>query len=152
MRKYFLLSAVALMAATSANATTDYAEVTAKANIQVAKKITCTDVGFDNIVVKENNSAVTIQHDGGFPNGDVFSASFTRGRCYNGDPETGEMISDLDGFEFLTNDIELTATGGSEGVFLSVYTADDEILGNLEIPASVKAGAYEGHFTITKTY
>ena len=33
MRKYFLLGAVALMAATSANATTDYAEVTARATI-----------------------------------------------------------------------------------------------------------------------
>ena len=36
MRKYFLLSALALMISGTANATTDYAEVTAKSTIEVA--------------------------------------------------------------------------------------------------------------------
>ncbi|MBE6450514.1 MAG: hypothetical protein E7016_00950 [Alphaproteobacteria bacterium] len=59
MRKYFLLSAVALLAATSANAKTDYAEVTAKATIEVATKYGCDELNLGKIVVKKNNAEFT---------------------------------------------------------------------------------------------
>jgi len=55
MRKYFLLSAIALLAATNVNATTDYAEVTARAKIEVANTFECDDVDWGTIVVKAEN-------------------------------------------------------------------------------------------------
>jgi len=60
MRKYFLLSAVALLATSTANATTDYAEVTAKATIEVATEFTCDEINWGTIVVKANNPDFTL--------------------------------------------------------------------------------------------
>ncbi|MBE6450388.1 MAG: hypothetical protein E7016_00295 [Alphaproteobacteria bacterium] len=51
MRKYFLLSAVALMAATSANATTAYTSLEAEVKIEYAVKFDCEKMDFGTIVV-----------------------------------------------------------------------------------------------------
>ena len=66
MRKYFLLGATVLLAVNTANATTDYAEVTAKATIEVARQFECTDFDFGTIVIKENNPETTVVIGDGF--------------------------------------------------------------------------------------
>ncbi|MBE6451290.1 MAG: hypothetical protein E7016_04930 [Alphaproteobacteria bacterium] len=59
MRKYFLLSAAALMAATNVNAemsaTADYAQIGVSASVSYATKVECSqDLSFGNVVVNSN--------------------------------------------------------------------------------------------------
>ncbi|MBQ2810674.1 MAG: DUF4402 domain-containing protein [Alphaproteobacteria bacterium] len=153
MRKYFLLSAVALMITGTANATTDYAEVTAKATIEVAGTFTCSDMNFGTIVVKQGNSEIII--DGELAevgnindNDDLISISgVSMSTC---------SVSDNDDYvpmiKFSENLLTLTNDNGDE-ITVSGFTSNiQRIFGTLVIPSNVKAGDYTGSFTVTHTY
>ena len=150
MRKYFLLSAVALLTTSTANATTDYAEVTAKATIEVAGTLECSDWNWGIIVVKQNNAEFTMDSDGTTESKDVISYD-------NGGQDAlvhctipnNSTSSWYDGLEL--SDITLTS-GSNKITIKNVYAYLSFINGTLSIPANVKAGEYTGSFTVTHTY
>ncbi|MBQ8870397.1 MAG: DUF4402 domain-containing protein [Alphaproteobacteria bacterium] len=151
MRKYFLLSAVALIAATTANATTDYAEVTAKATIEVANKYDCGEVNWGTIVVKQNNSDILLQMDsdtGKVTSGsdDVISVTgASRAQCDNSETELYPEGMNIPS-------ITLRADGKTQTLTYAPDGYGDFIGGSLTIPAKIEAGTYTGSFTITETY
>ncbi|MBE6450726.1 MAG: hypothetical protein E7016_02045 [Alphaproteobacteria bacterium] len=144
MRKYFLLSAVALMLTSTANATTDYAEVTAKATIQVAGTFTCNNLDYGTIVVKQDNEDMVIE-DNMSESEDFISMS-----------GSGDVVCNVN--DFGNDDIENTLdllSSTSDDVLTLVYGASNEmnsLFTALHIPANVAAGVYEGSFTLTRTY
>ena len=147
MRKYFLLSAVALLTATSANAATDYAEVTAKATIEVASTLECEDIDFGTIVVKQNNEASTIQLIDAEPiitgNGVI---STTAGRA---------AICELfrDASSNLPDSVTLTNENGKTIIVDNLINFDDTgLMATLNIPDKVSTGTYTGTFTLAYTY
>ncbi|MBE6450399.1 MAG: hypothetical protein E7016_00350 [Alphaproteobacteria bacterium] len=144
MRKYFLLSAVALLAATSANAGTDYAEVTAKATIQVASKFTCSDLDFGTLVFKQGNEAFNYGIDGYFSatntHKDLISASGISFSCEmpkNPQVEVADITLKNENSDELTLNLMLGMTN-------EFYYEPQ-----LKIPANVQPGTYTGTFTIT---
>ena len=56
MRKYFLLSAIALLAASNTNAATDYANIELTAKVEHANTLTCTPLNFGTIVLSSNEA------------------------------------------------------------------------------------------------
>ena len=154
MRKYFLLSAVALLAATSANATTDYAEITAKATIEVANKYTCSELNFGTIVLKQDNqdSILTLDTDSllgvaSTTTGDILSVS--------GDlslPECDGNISNEFPVDPSIPAIKLTDDAGQELTVsdLGVNGGEANITkATLFIPAGTRKGVFTGTFTLT---
>ena len=158
------MSAVALMISGTANATTDYAEVTAKATIQVAGSLDCTDLNFGTIVVKQNNADISLPfNEIGFPDdysSDILSISGidgTEGVClasvHSGSEEN---IS-------VSETVTLTGTTNPTNkmtVLLDAYEGIDDgdgykiVLYNsiLQIPAKVQPDTYTGSFTVSFTY
>ena len=153
MRKYFLTCAVALLAASTANATTDYAEVTAKATIEVANSLYCTDdLKFGTIVVKQNNSASTVTiDDSGQPiiAGDIISVS---------EPDDGDNAVQC--FDHDDNVIEgnlshpttIKLSNGTNELDVTLLSNGGNITGILHIPPMVNKGDYTGSFTVSYTY
>jgi len=146
MRKYFLLSAVALLATTTANATTDYAEVTAKATIEVVREVTCGDLNFGTIVVKQNNEASTITLGVNSPtiNGNGIISSTTQYAPFC--DLNLAMNANMPDSVTLTNENGETMTVNNIGV-----TNDEQIAATLNIPSNVSAGTYTGSFTLVYT-
>ncbi|MBQ8870868.1 MAG: DUF4402 domain-containing protein [Alphaproteobacteria bacterium] len=159
MRKYFLLSAVAILAATNVNATTDYAEVTAKATIEVAGTFECSDLDFGTIVVKQGNaeSIVTafMSYD---ENEDFIQASSKSGDIISVSGASTASCGYIDDYHTPSGvDIPTSVTLiGNNGSMTAALKMSDEswfyIDGTLTIPANVKAGEYTGSFTVTATY
>ena len=155
MRKYFLLSAVALMATTTANATTDYAEVTAKATIEVANTLNCAPNEFGwHIVVKQNNSdiLITMNQSGIVSNSsDFISLSEIDG--LNGATTTACFF--VEGADINIPDTIALKNGTKEIVLTPVLLPMGNMLaiaGDISIPANITAGDYIGTFTISQTY
>ena len=159
MRKYFLLSAVALMISGTANATTDYAEVTAKATIEVANQIECTDLNFGTIVVKQSNKSSQIEicenADDDLSstldiNGDdILSVTgYSPAHCVGAYHPSSES-----GLNPLSYTTVITNENGDKLTVSDLFQVDEEfICGKLTIPANVKAGEYTGSFTVSVTY
>jgi len=158
MRKYFLLSAVAMLMTTTANATTDYAEVTAKATIQIANKMECTDLNFGTIVVKQNNAASKLIFDyDAFANGEFTATGDIL--SYTGMKHTHCLFSsenaeaDIDSYE--RNIILTGENGGTMSVDIELLEADTNYAdfgGTLNIPEKVTAGTYTGSFGVSTVY
>ena len=139
MGKYFLLSAVALMLTSNANATTDYAEVTAKATIEVAEQFECDEIDFGTIVVKQGNEEFTIGDIS--TGGDVSHIddiiSWRGGNTYA--YCTGMNTEDIERFT-----TELTNAAG-DTISLIIESSDGNALqSDITIPANVEAGEYTG--------
>ena len=153
MRKYFLLSAIALMAATTANATTDYAEVTAKATIQVAGTFSCTNMNWGTIVVKQGNAEAIIESTTGLnaytESSDILSITGASYATCSGYENQEDEIFNLPTSVTLTNDNGDTMTYRPANELVS---GDSNITGTLIVPPNVKAGEYTGSFTVTHTY
>ncbi|MBE6451182.1 MAG: hypothetical protein E7016_04375 [Alphaproteobacteria bacterium] len=155
MRKYFLLSAVALMVATNVNAATDYATGTleTKANIIHHTKISCDALDFGTIAVPENNGEGTIKllpEDGGelYTTGDILHLNGAKlGHCGGVVFEDGDnYINELTGDVSLRNpdtEDELILTTYYDASYTSLY-----IGGILEIPANIEIGEYTGSIEI----
>ena len=159
MRKYFLTCAVAMLVATSANATTDYAEVTAKATIQVANTMECDSFDYGNIVVKANNPKSYVYADKTFTEGvlSITGNTLFAVTCVTNAPDSGnvENVSFPSSVTLkgTTSDTPLTLTGltvDSDGTMTPMEFYIGE--GTLEIPANVKADTYTGSFTVSYTY
>ena len=157
MRKYFLLGAVAMLATNTANATTDYAEVTAKATIEVAGILDCSSNVLEcgTIVVKQYNKEIQVPC--GYPSiyGDPFNMplpedviSHTGGNmviCPNANFGTeGTSIGTI---ELISGNNKIQFAVGGE-----ITPEGETVMGRLTIPANVPAGPYTGSFTITSTY
>ncbi|MBQ2810604.1 MAG: DUF4402 domain-containing protein [Alphaproteobacteria bacterium] len=156
MRKYFLLSAVALLATSTANATTDYAEVTAKATIEVAGTLTCSNIDFGTIVVKQNNGDSTvIMEASSWDNtseisttGDILSVDGATSSVCDEFPG-GYHFSDAVGVDYPST-IELFAAGKTKTLTLDLSDDDNWGMGGtLHIPSKIEAGDYVGTFTLT---
>ncbi|MBE6451381.1 MAG: hypothetical protein E7016_05400 [Alphaproteobacteria bacterium] len=145
MRKYFLLSAVALLSISTANATTDYAEVTARATIEVAGTFECDDIDFGTIVVKQNNGGMVvgdplIEGTIGSASPDFISAT--------GSPYSFCTVLPQDTQEYRT----LLKNSNGDSLSLVTMVDNSSVYSELTIPAKVKAGEYTGAFTVTVTY
>jgi len=152
MRKYFLWSAVALMLTTTANATTDYAEVTAKATIEVAGTLECDDLDFGTIVVKQNNEEMELESNDWWANHNL---KFNDIISLDADGDfSGYIYCGID--DYMRADkssIPLISENGDEmQLKLNDIEVNEMFLTTLVIPAKVKAGTYTGSFTITHTY
>ena len=156
MRKYFLLG-VAMLVATNVNATTDYAEVTAKATIEVANTITCSDIDWTTTVIKQNNKAFTI--DSTYPDvvpTDVISSDYGYISNY------GTLVCEGIGANATANipsSITLRAENGNTPLTVrpfsgAVVDEDGRFYAPtyLDVPEKVTAGNYEAKFTVTFTY
>ena len=146
MRKYFLLSAVALLATSTANATTDYAEVTAKATIEHAGTLDCpSEWDFGTIVIKPNNEALVID------DGDSTSSDFIQ---MSGG---GERFM-CDEIGVYANDYTIALTNnGNDFITLDIIKGyEDEVStefwSKLTLEENTSTGEYVGNFRITKTY
>ncbi|MBQ2811454.1 MAG: hypothetical protein IJF12_04715 [Alphaproteobacteria bacterium] len=148
MRKYFLLSAVALLSATTANATTDYAEVTARATIEVAGTFECDDIDYGTIVVKQNNKEALINSFDTLPE-DIISISNNNASLISCSVPTSEFNSDIE-----ISDVTLKNEQGDVITLTSIIaeSATGNIHSQLLIPNNVKTGEYTGSFTLTYTY
>ena len=143
MRKYFLLSAVAMLITTTANATTDYAEVTAKATIEVAGTFSCPEIDFGTIVVKQGNEEFVIS-DNTSESEDLISMS---GYSNISVCDNEQAIDNLESSTELTS-----AEGNKLSLNIVTNTDSEDIHTELTIPANVKPGEYTGSFTVTATY
>jgi len=165
MRKYFLLG-VAMLVATNVNATTDYAEVTAKATIQIAGQLSCpSSIDFGTIVVKANNAESFVYFSGGNFTGDILSVSaftnpdnFVEG-SYNGELGCGVNLNDEIGEVVATFSIppSIKLKNGENEMLLTLNTIENTtwdmfIDPRLTVPQKVTAGDYIGAFTVTATY
>ncbi|MBQ2810547.1 MAG: DUF4402 domain-containing protein [Alphaproteobacteria bacterium] len=161
MRKYFLLSAVVLLVTGTANATTDYAEVTAKATIEVASQMNCYGMDFGTIVVKKDNAESTVTvYVGEAPNDQMYYNTTGDILSVSGSPAAGVCISEngsnSEKLSFnIPSSVVLTGDNGTMNASLSQgFSSGGMIIihGTLTIPPSVKAGDYTGSFTVTATY
>lgn len=140
-----------MLATTTANATTDYAEVTARAKIEVANSVECTDLDWGTIVVKQNNQEFTL---------DAYDPSKSQTEVISYDNNKGESsCSGIggNGSYNLPDSLTLTSDNGGNPLTLHLYRDSFEdgffLLGSsLTVPANVKTGNYEAHFTVSFTY
>ncbi|MBE6451678.1 MAG: DUF4402 domain-containing protein [Alphaproteobacteria bacterium] len=155
MRKYFLISAVALLATSTAFATTDYAEVTAKATIEVAGTFECSDLNFGKIVVKQKNKDITLAlYDTEFEHEGIISwTGSDYAHCNNISPdpslsgETGANVPETITLKGSTSNATLTLKPD-----ISYELQELMVGGWLTIPENVTADTYIGSFTLTYTY
>jgi len=148
MRKYFLLSAVALLATSTANATTDYAEVTAKATIEVAGTFECIDKDWGKIVVKQNNEEFKIDTNGETTSADLISANGDGFIYCDGTNEDASITIE---------DAILTNQDTNKTIYMDVSldgidSTGTQLSSSLTIPSGIVSGEYTGSFTVTRTY
>ena len=147
MRKYFLFSAVALMISSTVNATTDYAEVTAKATIEVAGTFECSDLDFGTIVVKQNNQSASVSLED-LDNGDIAYDDIISYKDYS--------WAHCSHSNYLDGPTSVTLRGTNTDNVINVsridISGDNTIDATLNIPAKVVADEYTGSFTVTATY
>ena len=139
MRKYFLLSAVALLATSTANATTDYAEVTARATIEVAGTFDCPEIDFGTIVVKQNNSEITIYDSDTDPNHSSYDDFISMSK----DPTGLQCTYNSNKVDMIGVYIDLQGTKGGAPLNLTYNTGYQ-----LVIPDNVTPDVYTGTTTI----
>ncbi|MBQ8870588.1 MAG: hypothetical protein IJ019_04355 [Alphaproteobacteria bacterium] len=144
MRKYFLLSAVALMISGTANARTTFDYMNVSANLIGAEEMTCSDLTFGDIIIKNENKESTIEAGVGWfeTTGDIIQVTgYEAGYCNEAYYPTLESDTiTLKGPDSTT----LTITG--------VYPEDGYISGTLNIPANVTKGEYSANILVLGTY
>ena len=151
MRKYFLLSTIALLAATNVNAA-NYAqdELVVNAEVAYAVDLNCSALDFGKIIMKVNStqdSTVTI-----FDDVDGF---------------TGDILDVQDGAQAVCEDVSGEGHMGTiedTSVVLSHESTEDQLSatitqtydlwlgGTLTIPAGSPSGKYTGTVTVTSTW
>ncbi|MBE6451454.1 MAG: hypothetical protein E7016_05780 [Alphaproteobacteria bacterium] len=143
MSKYFVLILAFMLASTNVNATTDYAEVTAKATIEIAEVIQCPvdKISFGVITVKLNNTSSTVTIGDGQTTftGDVISVS-------------GEKAANCGNVDLNWNNVAVTITNEEDdALIINNFKVDSSynIGGTLHIPPQAGAGSYTGTFMVT---
>ncbi|MBQ8869967.1 MAG: hypothetical protein IJ019_01160 [Alphaproteobacteria bacterium] len=153
MRKYFLLSAAALMIATNANAGTGYAEVTANATIEYVSQMECSDLSFGKILLINDGQPISLtRHSSEDANDQTPNILSVSGSGLASCTLQGATISDFD----IENKVELYLASG-EILNLSIYR--DEISGDtISFSSQLSStdfpldGEYTGSFTVFVTY
>jgi len=161
MRKYFLTCAVAMLAATNANALSESGTFQAKAQVNVVNHVTCSDMDFGTIYLKAGNARSTIYMDAAENieiTGDITSYTGQKpAKCtLTGTFDFEDMAYNL----IIDDKLELTGGTGSEEDFfdmpawidsLSTDVEGNEIAigGVLNIPANFTGGTLTGTFTFT---
>ncbi|MBE6451270.1 MAG: DUF4402 domain-containing protein [Alphaproteobacteria bacterium] len=151
MRKYFLLSAVALLAATNVNATYQAQdELVVNAEVAYAVDLNCSALDFGKIIMKVNptqDSTVTI-FDGvdGFT-GDILDVQGGNQATCDSDKMNSTIGTAEDTSVVLSH--ESTADKLSATI---TQTYDNWFGGTLTIPAGSPSGKYTGTTTVTVTF
>ena len=159
MRKYFLLSAIALLATSTANAD-NYAEIEMTAKITEANSITCSPLNFGHIVLDNknvsNDGSIKILFDG-FEITDHGS-----GKRIVAVNDSSAAICDISNGSTITFPDNAKITGPNVDLLVGDFQAyyDSEmgdvyrIGATLYIPGEMESlsGNYTGSFTVTTTY
>ncbi|MBE6450474.1 MAG: hypothetical protein E7016_00740 [Alphaproteobacteria bacterium] len=158
MRKYFLLSAVAILITTTANAASDVTgNIGVNATIKHIQELNCSEFNLGTIYIKTNGQPSTVTTSGAVTGAAVFAEGGTDAEC-TGDfsslsnidseqrAEFGPVIGegeDAAQLEFYIDEDSIYELGaGGEGVSIG---------GMLHIPANYPAGSYEGTYTLYAT-
>ena len=154
MRKYFLLSAIALLAASNTNAATDYANIELSAKVEYANTLTCTPLNLGTIVLSSNESGEVsyfLPTDSIGPSGSVLSVTgASGGTC------TSNIDLESEGWSYELENY-LSRIGDDIGAdSLTVSPEDIQAQGKslafavrLFIPSGTSAGDYIGSMTLT---
>ncbi|MBE6451427.1 MAG: hypothetical protein E7016_05635 [Alphaproteobacteria bacterium] len=160
MRKYFLLSAVALMAATNVMAENYGGTVEVNAKIEKVTKMDCTPLNFGTIYLTNNNAESRVYLDS--ENGTTFDGDVVRvvdathATCTNltnyvydeeGDTDVNVTTLILPDRIYLTGAISEDV--GDPAYVTDINTGFNDVYGTLVIPALMNAGTLTGSFTIT---
>ena len=143
MKKYFLSMCFVFLTISNVNSATDYAEVTARASIQVAEVVECENpiMNFGSLAVKANNeeSSVALGANSTTQNGDVVAVNNASTATCSNQELNWEAVGDVT----LTNNNGKTVTITDIGV-----DANNNVTGNLIIPKNADSGEYVGTFTV----
>ena len=162
MRKYFLLSIVALLATSNVNATTDYfsGTVTASATVTRTTEISCTPLNFGTVYIQSGEYGWVKLNKMDYTE---TSESVTKvigeshsAKCTVGEYKDDAMISNVD-FGTTYGEIMLTTSNGDTGVSVMSLEYIDSgnelyIYGTLDISQDAVGGTYEGSMTVLITY
>jgi len=150
MRKYFLLSAVVMLATTSANAG-QYTQLNVSADVEVMTEISCSPLSFSTIKVSDwfEGGYFSISADGDElsttnDSGVIEFSGATRGACKNVNMEQGEISFNLSGEN--TGD---TLSGTIESYYLNEGEKNTFFGGSVYIPADVASDKYYAEVLIT---
>ncbi|MBQ2810926.1 MAG: hypothetical protein IJF12_02020 [Alphaproteobacteria bacterium] len=162
MRKYFLLSAVAMLVATNVNAATNVnGNVEIQAKIEHVNQITCSPLNFGTIYIKSNNALSTISLDGSnyTTTGDVVTVqNAIGGYCTDIDKGGTTTFNLIDietegGSVYLTGARSSEETGDQEAWVSDIVITDTgDVNGKLWIPENFPAATLEGSFTFVGAY
>ena len=166
MRKYFLISTVALMTATNVNAIADSGTVQVKAQVNMVNTMSCSAMDFGTIYLKAGNAFSTLSFDDTFwveTTGDIISYSQpTPSTCtLSGEYDSVGYDLHILGSNGL-NIVELNGGTGEEDGESGMSAWIDEIgaqvstssglsmdlYGKLNIPANFTGGSLTGSFTV----
>ena len=147
MRKYFLLSAVAMLMATNVNAENNaYSELAVNVTIAHANEVNCSDVNFGTLYLKAGHSDVNVRliddvttesDSPDFVSADAPMAAY----CQLNTPSV---------MYFSSETVTLSAEGESKVLtFKPEQWDDNSINGTLSIPAGVTPTSYTGSFEVT---
>ena len=151
MRKYFLISTVALLAASNVNAQISYSSnFTASASIQYPTTMNCSELKFGTVMLKNNTeeATVTLNYGSETHSDNVYSVeNYAQSVC-----DYGDSLGDIVNLLSVTPD-SITLTNASDAqltVDLHSYIGDGnlKIGGTLTIPAGTSAGDYSATVTI----
>ena len=147
MRKYFLLTATALLSATNVMAESNaYSELSVNATIAHANEITCSDVNFGTIYLKANHGDLVVDLVDDLvleSNSSDYVSSTDTASAYCELNEDSEML-------FSSETVTLSAEGESKVLtFKPEQWSRSSINGTLSIPADVTPTSYTGSFEVT---
>ncbi|MBQ8870876.1 MAG: hypothetical protein IJ019_05825 [Alphaproteobacteria bacterium] len=158
MRKYFLLSAAALMMATNVNASSapEYADVKVSAEVEIAQKIDCTNVDFGTIILKSDRGSEYVMMNPDSGNNSKSSGIFSWSGGENANcGASASGISLLGDEEFI--ELANTTNSSSLSITFEPQMIDGYIGGTLRFPLDneedseyVLAGTYVGSFTVVQ--
>ena len=156
MRKYFLLSAVALMAASTANATDGASNLTASATIIEPTIIECTPIDFGTMYFKVNPSTgisgISMDSSGRIPSGSATNVKYNVLFDVQGTPGTCTGLPD--GATFVVSDKPIYLNDAKTIYTGRISYEDGKLTGVLKIePDAVLDGsALTGSAVLLFTY
>ena len=157
MRKYFLISAVAILAATNANADMQYAEINTNVTIRYVDAFECSDLEWGILTLKKNHGEIIVHGDGSVDGDKVGLLDFGNGGAFSNCSYIGSEYIGPENFN-LPETVQLTGADSNNNISMKdIQTAFDGdyiliISGSLYIPADAEADTYNGTFTISVTY
>ncbi|MBQ8870237.1 MAG: hypothetical protein IJ019_02540 [Alphaproteobacteria bacterium] len=156
MRKYFLLTAAALLTATNVYAM-ESADITATAEISIAKKLTCdNNINFGHLTIKEGNNAFTItESDSDYPHVDGYNLLAVEGQpTYPKCSGVNGNVADVT-FQSANGNYLVSEDNYSDQIKITYsydYSENDDyvVIGaDLHIPENVQPGIYTDEITFS---